>query len=353
MGKGSARDAIELGELLHQHGFGHVAQERDPHLFASVAQHTRMFRAMHEGWKRLLSIVSNLSTEDVSLTQAQQRRLDELADLVSTLRIPTSPAGWVASALHSDEAGVARTVELAAELSGLDHKVLAAEARLVIRSDDLGDGESFLMDFPHPREVEEWSQVPPDEAPRARSDLAHQVGGHPWLRVVAAHALAECPDHEGCFRNLDPIMQGAADPQARETAARLIAYQDPTAVDRFRSWRESSDPRIREVAAFALARLVGTETAADEDDIRSLLMDDDRMVRHQALEGLAGKSLPVPIKEIIARGRASPAPGWQCEHCGEENRGDGDSCSKCNIVATRLSPEAGALLSGEEPEKSQ
>lgn len=344
MGQLSSNDVQVVSELLQELGHEDIVAQYNRKLLSSFSNFSQAFARWDQAWNRFLELIAALSEASPVLTRREERRLDALAELIATLRIAESDGSWLETAIESDEGGVARLLQLTSVLGRLDRSVLASEVRLIPDGDRFA-ARRFLFDFSQPRELDGWEDMSAPEAKMARRDLAAMIGGHPWLRLIAAHALWKSKDHDACVRDLEPVMVNASQPAGRQMAARLIARHDPGNIDRFRAWSGSKDPHVRAVAGAELGRLL-VAGEVQSVDIAPTLLDDDRNVRYETAEAILRLELPADTRDLLKRARMRPPVGWQCFHCGQQNEGNEDSCASCHLVDREPSPEAAALLEG-------
>jgi hypothetical protein len=293
---------------------------------------------MHSDWLRFLTIVGELAPPK-ALSFAESWRLDELVDFFATLRICTSEAGAIPSALYYSEEDVRSLVRLAAALGRFNPAVLAAEARIAIALEEQTRSTTLLCEGGHRRELRHW-----EDAAASAIDVAIELlRGTEWLGRIASEALARCPipDATDRIENVLPELR----PINRLHAGSTIIDLGDRVGERAIRWQESDDPFTRQLAAWWFARHE-SDTVVDEHLERSF-SDSDRGVRVVAVRGLRGKILPESLRQRLEDLAATDgAVGYACVRCGTPNLADRTSCTKCNVVGPDLKAEVRKLEPG-------
>ena len=228
-------------------------------------------------------------------------------------------------------------------LGGFDADILAAEAQLVLEKwDQQGHIEmiELLLDDGKEVELTGWDSVKDIHAMESR--LVEVLGDESfWLAVVAATALVEALSPDRVVQDIEPRLS-QFNLKNRDSAARVIAYLDPTP-RRVSTWITDPDCILRRVAARRQAALF-VDTIIPPEDRALTLSDPEAGVREAVLEGLQGAHLP---DTLIARIRAvtnDPGEIWICARCGHMNERTFRSCETCRVVGPDPQKAAKSLL---------
>lgn len=323
---GSMRLWRRLDAALIRAGRSDVVAARNQKFFRSLQQPGSF--DMHGDWLRFLTIVSELAAPK-PLSFAESWRLDELVDFFATLRICTSEASAIPSALYYSEEDVRSLVRLASALGRFNATVLAAEARLAIALEQQTRSTMLLCEGGHRRELRHW-----EEATASAIDVAIELlRGTEWLGRIASEALARCPIPDVTDR-IESLLAELRPINRLHAGSAIIDLGDRVG-ERAIRWQESDDPFTRQLAAWWFA-LHESDMAVGEH-LERAFSDSDRGVRVTAVRGLRGRTLPPSVQERLKTLAAEDPPvGYVCMRCGTENDTDRTSCVKCNIVAPEL-----------------
>jgi NACHT domain len=109
---GSSRLWGRLNAVLTRIGRSDIVVSRNRNLFKSVENMGRSFETLQRDWLQFLTIIAELAPAK-ALSFGQSWRLDELVDFFATLRVCSSEAGAISSALYYSEEDVRHLVRLA------------------------------------------------------------------------------------------------------------------------------------------------------------------------------------------------------------------------------------------------
>ena len=325
---GSMRLWERLNAVLTRIGRSDIVASRNRNLFKSVENMETSFETHQRDWLRFLTIIAELAPAK-ALSFGQSWRLDELVDFFATLRVCSSEAGAISSALYYSEEDVRSLVRLASTLGRFNASVLAAESRIAIALEKRRGSTTLLCEGGNRRELRHW-----EDADGNAIDFAIDLlRGTRWLGRIASEALARCPNPATSDR-IEEVF-GAIRPINKLHAGTAIIYLDDDVLDRATKWEQSTDPFTRQLAAWWFAHHE-SDTIAGEHLERAFL-DSDRGVRAAAVQGLRGKTLCESLQKRLHALLSQDAPvGYACVHCGTENPADRTSCTKCNIVGPDL-----------------
>ena len=323
-----------LDAALIRAGRSDIVAARNQKFFQSLKQAGSF--DMHSDWLRFLAIIGELAPPK-ELSFAESWRLDELVDFFATLRICSSEAGAIPSALYYSEEDVRSLVRLASTLGRFDPAVLAAESRLAITLEERKRSTTLLCEGGNRRELRHWQ-----DADSSAFDLAIDLlRGTTWLGRIAAEALARCPS-PGASDRIEEVF-GEIRPINRLRAGSAIIDLNDRVDQRATRWQGSSDPFTRQLAAWWFA-LHESDTAVGEH-LERAFSDSDRGVRVTAVRGLQGRTLPPSVQERLKTLAAEDPPvGYVCMRCGTENAADRTSCTKCNTVGPELKAEVKKII---------
>jgi hypothetical protein len=323
-----------LDAALIRVGRSDIVAARNRQFFQSLEQSGSF--DMHSDWLRFLTIVGELAPPK-ALSFAESWRLDELVDFFATLRMCTSEAGAIPSALYYSEEDVRSLVRLASTLGRFNHAMLAAEARVAIALERQTRSTTLLCEGGHKRELRHW-----EDATASAIDVAIELlRGTEWLGRIASEALARCPIPDATDR-IESVLTELRPINRLHAGSTIIDLGDRVG-ERAIRWQESDDPFTRQLAAWWFARHE-SDTVVGEHLERSF-SDPDRGVRVVAVRGLRGKVLPESLRQRLEDLAAVDRPvGYVCVRCGTPNLADRTSCTKCNVVGPDLKAEVKKLI---------
>jgi hypothetical protein len=333
LGRASIGVDERLAEILREEGRGEAVAEYYAR-FTSRLQIPRYFRHEREADKILLDLLARIG-EPAPLSGGQTRRLDELCDLVESIKLADAEGASVIRSVLENPEEVHSLFWHVAPLTGLDVGVIAAEAKLVRRLLDGADASevfSMLLDGGTDRGLARWDLV--GDPSRLRNVLRAHLAGYRWLAIPAAIALASCPTRAELLGELDTVLDDY-DSWSRRLAGFVMMELEGDRLERARGWLRHPDPVRRLVAA----KRLGSALQADSSvrvEVEAAFGDEDEGVREAVLEGLSPEALD---ERLLSRTRAEidgEATGWFCLWCGETNNSDARGCASCN----RSGPDA-------------
>ncbi|HUL72245.1 MAG TPA: NACHT domain-containing protein [Vicinamibacterales bacterium] len=327
---GSSRLWERLDAALTRIGRSDIVASRNRNLYKSFEEMGRSFETMQRDWLRFLSIIGDLAPAK-PLSFRESWRLDELVDFFATLRVCTSEAGAISSALYYSEEDVRSLVRLASTLGRFNAAVLAAESRIAIALEERRRSTTLLCEGGNRRELRNW-----EDAEGNSIDVAIDlVGGTSWLSRIASEALARCQS-PGVSDRIEKVL-GEIRPINKLHAGSAIIDLGDEVGDRAIKWQQSTDPFTRQLAAWWFAH---QESDATGEHVERALTDSDRGVRVAAVRGLRRRTLPEALRTRLQALASHDAPvGYVCMHCGTVNPAESMSCTKCNIVGPELETE--------------
>jgi hypothetical protein len=260
----------------------------------------------------LLMVVASLD-EPADLNLVQERRLDELADLVRTTSIAMIQQRWPIEKLKV----VSGWIEAVAILGGFDTRVLAGQARLVKSEFEAGERTVRLIyDRGRARRIDQWNQVQHPEAVIA--SLVDCVGVlEPEQRVEIDAAIALAPNRRYAVELLEARLAQTS-LEARRAVACTLLVVDDAAKDRARSWLDASDPMLRSAAAAWWSTQAASGTQIGRELERGL-RDPDELVRWHAVSKLRRERLTRAIRRRLSELYYAKRRPWTCAECGRRN----------------------------------
>jgi hypothetical protein len=325
-----------LDAVLIRIGRSDIVASRNQNLFRSFENMGRSFETVQRDWLRFLSIIGDLAPAQ-ALSFGESWRLDELVDFFATLRVCTSAAGAISSALYYSEEDVRRLVRLVSILGRFNAAVLAAESQIAIALEKRRRSTTLLCEGGKRRELRHWEDAD-GSAIVVAIDL---LRGTSWLGRIASEALARCPNSDTSDR-IEKVF-GEIRPINKLHAGSAIVDLDDGVLKRATRWEHSNDPFTRQLAAWWFAHH-GSDTVTSEHLERAFL-DSDRGVRAAAVQGLRGKTLSESLQKRLQALVSEDAPvGYACVHCGTVNPADRMSCTTCSIVGPELKAEVQKVI---------
>jgi hypothetical protein len=262
----------------------------------------------------LLEIVAALG-DPIALSHVQERRLDELADLVASAGVAWLPRRWPTECLKT----VSMWIQAVATLGGFNTSVLSSEARLV--QAELEAGESIVRlihDDGQSRQIKCWDRVEQVE-PTLRA-LVDFIGVFPmeYEQPFIAIAIASAPDQRSAIALLEARLNRTK-LRDRRLLANTLLMVDGAADRRASSWLEATDPMLRAAAATWWSTWAAG-SAPIPNEFERCLLDPDESVRWWALSSLRSATLTPDMRQrLSALYRVERRP-WICEYCGQHNR---------------------------------
>lgn len=335
-GGGSMNLHNRLLHLLQEKGFGAEASKvisSEVSRWSGIAK--RWLDFDREGHKKFLRFLAAQPARH--LAPSEERRLDQLASLCEWLNL-NNASGWLG---RSEQEEAYSRVGLFMALADLDPKVVAAQARVVLRrleatNDDSGAFFS-LFDNIQELDVAHWDTIEGHGA--AVDQLLPMFFWGVGSAIAAARALWEPPVAVAAHAAprvreiLPPLASSTQHLQiAASTLASMPGVPEPA------TWKEDEDPVLRAVAAKM------TDPVADgrvSPTLRGLLTDPDGNVRLAAVERV-GRSAAEDRIELLGPVAAGPDPGWMCLSCRTDNPAGASPCQKEGCFRAAPGPAAEA-----------
>jgi hypothetical protein len=288
--------------------------------------------------------VASASAEPRPLSFIERRRLDELADLWTTLRSESWSPKWVVNrtGLFED------FVRLALALGGFDSAAIAAQARQVLRElEDDPDVDDVVRDDAIQRRLSRWDRIEDCEHTvdslvrifghvpyQCLTPLMQALDSAPCKTYVQEALLAEIPDLTRIWR-----MQA--------TLLALVTASDPIGVAA--AWSTADDVRRRHAAATAVRYLRNAAPDVGERVALALLEDQDRGVRAQVVAELAavtddGRALSQAIEGKLQSLQDAPRTPYLCQWCDAAVPAHMASCPNCETSAPSFAEELDRAL---------
>jgi hypothetical protein len=266
-----------------------------------------------------------------ALSFRESWRLDELVDFFATLRICTSIAGAISSALYYSEEDVRHLARLTSTLGRFNPAVLAAQSQIAIALEKRKRSTTLLCEGGTRRELRHW-----EDADGNATDLAIDLlRGTEWLSRIASEVLAHSPS-AGVSDRIENVL-GEIRPINRLHAGSAIIHLGDHVAERAAKWQQSSDPFVRQLSAWWFAH---QESHSFWEQVERAFADSDRGVRVAAVRGLRRRTLSEAMRTRLQALASDEAPvGYVCMHCETMNPAESRSCTKCNIVGPELNSE--------------
>ncbi len=330
----------EMVAVLERHGHAELGarlvQQSEEAARPAVHRLSRMFDHDRLSVEEALSTVVSLD-RPATLSPAEARRLDELADFCETLNL-----NWM-SAWQLSADRFATMVELVATLGGFKRDVVAAQAQVVL---DLvkhwgHHGPFFgLFDLARSRGLSRWADVGDQDA---AVQFFVSLLGSGWynthLSVIALIDLPSPQDARGRVLECLPRIGVRERHLAALAALVMSADQRQLAL----KWASDADPVLRRVAAEEYQVLLDQHGVGP---LCLLIRDDDGGVREQALRFVEKHHLLADghVRETVEHAGRSDPPGWMCTSCGAANAPMSGGCTKCSVIAPNPRAAAASLL---------
>ena len=328
--------SMELSDLMIQHGHAEavleIHRESNERLRATFAS----LGGMRDPYMELLDGLA--AAEPAALERQQRRRLDELADLLETLRLNDASSTLKAGMHRGHGLDLAQLVMV---LADLPKSVIAAQARIVLDRIALFDDEHgpyfSLFDLARPKPLTHWEEVDVEAALAMARDL---LWGGLASAQVATQIYEHAPRSEAAIEALREVVGELEDqsPDHLMCAAICLSMQQ----DDFEPhWRTSPNPMLRRVVARCASRLIDGEP---NPTLLELLKDPDGTVRVEAVRNIAESSLPQRdqlLQAVVDEGE----PEFTCLYCHRVTPAGTRFC-ECNFGGAQPATEAAEALAG-------
>jgi hypothetical protein len=340
---GSAGMQMRLDELLRQHGYQELANE---YLRKEAAQIREVLGGLTHRHQRMRDDVPQVlemlaAAGAATLTPAQERRLDELADFCETLRL-NDLSSWALSPAARED--LTHLVEVVAALGRFPRGVLAAQAEIVLElMEHVQSLEPFfsLFDGASERELDDWTAV--SSHPDAVALFVRMMLRGRGPAFVAASALWEAPVASLALPQLWTILPRLR-PEFRRICGYTINSLEPRPEALLKTWARSPDPVARRIAAEVLPVTTGSGRLSNR--YGTLLRDADGWVRQAAAQRAGDELTGAARKRALQLVADAGAAGWLCLHCGTANAAGPSSCDECSVVGPSPAGAARTLLEG-------
>lgn len=294
----------------------------------------------------LLDLLAQVA-EPTQLSYRQERRLDELCDLMETLGIPDAAGAEVSRSVARAHDEVMSLLRNVAPLTGIDVSIAATQAELVRQLLETDDGVSafgMLFDDGQDRGFRHWENA--TDHRHLRNALRAHMAGWRWLAVAAASAYSATSDRGAATEELSEVLDDYEN-WNRWLAAKVLLTVDPHPLDRARGWMASNDVIKRQVAAEVVAHEIARVAEAE---VLACLDDGDEGVRASAYKQLSPTALTPSLRERAWRELTGEPTAWQCLRCGRRNTANSSGCAECSTSGPDAARAARELLSaaGEE-----
>jgi hypothetical protein len=217
--------AERLAEILRANGHGALANEtlvEAMRVGEGVMALARSFGSVRDQMREMIESTKSLA-EPAPISVGQRRRLSELASFMEALNL-NSASAW----LQGEELRKVRSdwFRLVSALGGFDPSVLSAEAEILEREVNLEGEPEYdaflsLLGREQAPNLQHWDRV--SHRDDARALAVRMLRGPLDVAVIAAEALAHCPDRE---RAVDDIRAALpAIPRKSQRAAVWVYLQ--------------------------------------------------------------------------------------------------------------------------------
>ncbi len=288
------RKGVTIGAIhtirrqLEAHGFAALMEEVDgPPARVGLPDPWGHIVAGHaEIEDRFLQLVEALGAPE-ELSRVQARRLDSLADLVTTSDFGNAPEYEVSAALERAPDQVKVSLGAAALLGGLELGVVAAQA-LQVRQEIATESQPgmpfhMLWDQAQKLQLRDWSRIA-EPVPTATALASAMLCNSPWIGELALGCLDTAPRaaRDAAFAVLDAgLDQARGRTQWLVSIGRLALAGDSDLLE-----REESDSRPMVRRAVATMHSWGPPSPQAKAALLKLLRDADRGVREETIRAV-------------------------------------------------------------------
>lgn len=267
------------------------------------------------------------------LGRVESRRMDALADLITTSELGKSMPAELSGGVRRDGERMKATLTAAALIGGVQPGTVAAEAKQLLQeaSDDPAASFPlvFLWDAAKKLPRRNWDRVP-DPALTAAVMADALVSPYSWIAMLAFGCLEVSPvsARQAAIDVIDARLDAApARCQWLAAVARLwLAGGSGDMLDRYQTHPQ---PMIRRATATFLS-LGAPVTEGLQQRLIALLQDCDGGVRDEAISSISARGLDDTLADSIAASAELPTQ-WQCFWCGRINVVSAEKCQQCNL----------------------
>lgn len=340
----SGLTSMELDRLLFDHGHGELVTRslkdsvRVPGL---TGQQTALDQRI--AFDRLLLTWLSEAAEPPDLEFRQKRRLGELVDFWTTLRMSTAPAFEPSGVYEAMPDKLEQVTPLFLTLTGLDSARVSAEARQLLKEiegqDRSSDGPWDLLHMRGRKlPLRHWEGIEEPEA--ARKLLVELAGVGRWLSVRALEAFIYSKPSNQDQERLAQHMRTLRRPYNRELVARALLELSQDRAALVGSWLDDPDPALRRTAGMWVVRSGETPDWM----VERLLDDPDDQVRREFVEEVEATELPTALLEKL-RGADWEQRPWTCPNCETQNSAHtSGGCTRCHTAGGGAGNQAEKLF---------
>jgi hypothetical protein len=266
------------------------------------------------------------------LAFSERRRLDELADLWTTMRSEWWLPRWVE---HRAEV-LREWMRIAVVLGDFDAAAIAAQAQQVLNdSEHDPDADDLLRDDASARPLSHWEHI---EACEPTVDAL--VGIFPQVPYQCLPSLMKALSTAPCKRHAHEAVLAALPSMTRIWRAQgtwlaLVTAESPDELAI--TWSTHEDVRRRDAAAAAVGYLLETNAPIGEQMAVVLLDDQDRGVQAETVARLAaaieaGLAVGSAVTDKLADLEDAPLKPYLCQWCDGEAATQMTSCPTCHTT---------------------
>jgi hypothetical protein len=320
--------SFALRSLLERCGHD-VPPVFDEAMKEDLARTSETITAAWRSWMELI----RAQTAPADLNPGQAWHLGELADLIATFNFDQVNFTALPEAINQERELLADLTALVAVLSGLDLAMLAAQADIVLATDQRERDMIKLLSYGGTDvDTPDWSSV--EDRDEARALLLKTLGCRSdWLREIGAWYLGRLPDPAQTTRELEGLLPSLDGPH-RYLAAQLLLDLLPAAEleGRMSAYSDSDDPMLRAAAARHAAADVARDRASLAD-LETYCQDPDLGVRHAITTALNVRMLDQSDQDQLGIWLQQPTKRWTCLRCGTEQASSAQQCTRCRYPA--------------------
>jgi hypothetical protein len=334
MKRGSMTMHEALAEILKAQGRSDIVRRADAKLTREMTRSIGKMLSRDTGWSSFLEILTQGPGRQMSWSE--ERRMDELADLLGTLDLNDRGAWDMAVAVKHDPRGLREILDSFIYLGNFDRLMLSAQASTVLSIQEWHaslDIRLFLFDAPTRRPLDWRDDAERDWRSRRIVDLLASKA--PLVRELASDLLVSHPVPGDLVPLIEAVLPGLTVP-ARLNAAQTLLALTLNDMDRARDWAVSPDPILRGLGGRRLmyALLAGL---VEPSEVMAVLGDRDLWVRQSALA--PAKTIPPSLIEKIGTDGLPDPVEWTCTGCGSLNGPPWKACHWCSGSPPGISTE--------------
>jgi hypothetical protein len=320
--------SFALRSLLARYGHD-VPPVFDEAMHEDLAKTRRTITAAWRTWMELI----RAQMAPAELRPGQAWHLGDLADLVATFDFDQVNFMALPEAISHERELLAELTALVAAVSGLDLAVLAAQADIVLATDQGERNMISLLSYGGTDiDTPDWSSVGDQDA--ARGLLLKALGCRSdWLREIAAWYLGTLPDRPQTVRGLESLLPSLDGPHRYLAAGVLLDLVPEAELEGHMSnYAGSDDPMLRA----AVARHTATDVVRSRAvlaDLEPYCRDPDLGVRHAITTTLNVRKLDQSDQDRLGTWLQQPTQRWTCLRCGTEQASNAQQRKRCHYSA--------------------